>query len=272
MNFWQLTKESVYSPEFYASLRQKSFRFSDVYLLKLLSIFALLSTALIAPAFLTFVRVAEESFEDQLVSRLPESFLLTVKDGVALTNIEQPFKIPEKEISLDGASARTSFVVIDTRKPFTPEQFKAQNTIFWIAKDGMASKDNQAVEFTSFKELDADVAVSKADVMTFSGYLKKTASVLRFAIVPITFFLVLIGNIIGNALYLIFGALVVMLVGKLQGYSFKYGESYRIGMHLLTLPLAISYLLWMLGVQIIFVPTIILAILAFANFPRIAKV
>lgn len=272
MNFWQLTKESVYSPEFYASLRKNTFRFSDAYLLKLLSVFALVVTALVAPVFLTFINTAQASFEKNLESRIPDDFLFTIKNGAAITNLDQPFYIPDKLITVDDGSGKKRHVVtIDTRVGFTPEQFAVRNSLYWVAKDGVVSQGDGKIDFSSFKDLDADISVSKADIVAWSRFGGNIATFLRYFIVPVAFLAILIYNLLAYTIYLLFGALIVWGIGKFNGKKFTFGESYRYGMHLITLPLAIHFLLWLLGVPLPFVFTIVFAAVAWVNLGEVAS-
>ncbi|MDO8521626.1 MAG: DUF1189 family protein [bacterium] len=238
-------QKSIYGPAYYQELLTKPFSFSWKYFSAFALLVALFLTVVISVPLVPKVIDATRSFPPAFFAYYPDELEIRIDKGAASTNVTEPYILPippalKKEIGADDAFQ--SFVVIDTKTPFSMGEWKAYKTFVWIGKEQVALVDDEGgVSIESFGK--------QMDLVVNEGVLKGAEEVLRpfykFA-APLVVLGIFLGLLIGlsvNFLYLIFGAALIFLLGRFMKQRWSYGASYRIGLHAITLPLLVKTIL-----------------------------
>ncbi len=177
----------------------------------------------------------------------PDNLEITVKNGKVSTNVPEPYfiKMPvelrsEFQDSRDQAlrtgsdlSRIENLFVIDTLSPLTIDLFKSYKTFVLISRDSVAYYDNSAVKI---QPLDQSIngVVTKAKVSSVLTEIMPYIKIIPLALIPFVLFFSFIGFIIGNMIYLIFGAFVIWLMFRIIKKNLEYGKAYQIGLHAIT--------------------------------------
>ena len=138
-----------------------------------------------------------------------------------------------------------NLLVIDTEKPIDVEDFYTYNTNIILSADsiGILDEEKGKIQIQDLRgAFETPFTVDKAQYTEWIGALEKYLmgfGVVLLFLIPVFLFF---GLAIGNALYLLFGALVVWLAAKIRGADWGYGTSYKAGLYLLTVPLLYSTL------------------------------
>lgn len=218
-----------------------------------------------------------EDVQTQIVAAFPEELELRVKDGTVTSNVPEPYVIPlPKEWSGNergrGDREIEILAVIDTTKPIDTADFEAYQTAVIIGRDeiGFASPDDRKVQIHRIDDWDVDVVATRD---SFRAVVDRSFQALRgvgAVLLVLSPLFIFSGLFIGSLIYLLFGALIIWLAARLHQVPLTYGESYRYGLHLMTLPVLLSCLLTGLF-KIPFVFTFVLFATAYWNLkPAIA--
>lgn len=218
-----------------------------------------------------------EDVQSQIVAAFPEELELRVKDGTVTSNVPEPYAIPlpeEWRMEQRGGGDRQveNLAVIDTTKPIDTADFAAYRTAVIIGRDeiGFASPDDRKIQIHRIDDWDVDVLATRD---SFGAFVDRGFQALRgvgAVLLVLSPLFIFSGLFIGSLIYLVFGALIIWLAARLHHVPLTYGESYRYGLHLMTLPVLLSCLLTGLF-KIPFVFTIVLFATAYWNLkPAIA--
>ena len=99
---------------------------------------------------------------------------------------------------------------------------------------------------------------------TLQPFFKFVAPILVLVV-----FVAMLLSFVLNLLYLLFGALLVLVMGKIMKQNFSYSTSYRICLHATTLPLIVGLAFSLLpigGSHIPFFSTVLLLVVVYVNF------
>lgn len=205
------------------------------------------------PAGIALVLFVNTDFLDKASGVYPSELVITIKNGEASANVEQPYYIdmPGKE---SATSSPQYLAVIDTRPEVTVEELTSydapviltQKTLF-VADEAKSDSIKNAPNFTgSFRPVDLtemkDFTLSKDTVVGFIGMLRPFINGFLYVLPILLFFLVLGFSVLAYLFVALFGALIVMLAAKLKGLSFDYGTSYVVALYAL-IPVALFDLL-----------------------------
>lgn len=273
MKFLQTVRDSVYNPAFYRLVLSGAGPSAMRYFSSVVALVAIVVTVMSAVSFFPWLSSTGgiEKLRTTVLSAYPDELALQYRDGHVTSNVEEPYVISMPAAS--GASSsddRTpqNLLVIDTTHAVVPQDLDRYRTATILAGDAIWTKDSKGIQVHTFEDWKRDpFTLDKAAV---TGFVDKIAEVMMpmiiigFALLPlvlcVTFF-------IGYLAYMLFGALVIMIVGKVRKIDISYSVSYRLGLFLITLPVAYGLLrsaFPILNVPFLF--TIILAIAAYVNF------
>ncbi len=131
MQFFTTIKDSIYSPDFYRTLRAKPLSFSLKYYFSLAAVLALAGTVLMTVQFLPKAQFALTTLAEKVVERFPAELEVTFKGGVVSTNVKEPYFVKETPGEADAlrnevedAGTHENLLVIDTSSPLSLELFK----------------------------------------------------------------------------------------------------------------------------------------------------
>lgn len=243
MRFFQTIKNTIYSPEFYSQISQKSFGKSVGYFLLLVLILtAIKSLTLIGPLIFELPGQLQTVIKET-VNCYPEDLEIKITNGQVTTNVQEPYFI-----SSCGIESKTDqpLLVIDTNAPFSKTQLDQYKTAVWLTKDSIVYKksdlETRSYSLTEIK----DFKLNKASIDSLSNMISPW---LKFA-GPILLFLAFIGIYLSydfRLIYLLFLAAVIWLLAKIFKKTLPYGQSYKLGLYAITLGLIVELLVSLTG-------------------------
>ena len=207
-----------------------------------------------------------------IIAYYPDELEVRIDKGEVSTNVSEPYYLAMPKIMREHVATATDLEylgVIDTHAQVSLEQFKAYKAGFWISKEYIIADDgNGGIRISKFGP-QMTYTINKSTVQgimnTLQPFIKFVAPILVLVI-----FVAMLLSFVLNLLYLLFGALIVWLMGKLMKQNWTYGSSYRICLHATTLPLIVGLALSLLpiGAGIPFFSTILLLIVVYVNFHK----
>ncbi|NTW89539.1 MAG: DUF1189 family protein [Candidatus Moranbacteria bacterium] len=272
MKFLQTVRGSVYNPAFYRLVLSGAGPSAMRYFSSVVALVAIVVTIMSAASFFPWLSSTGgiEKLRTTVLSAYPDELALQYRDGHVTSNVEEPYFIPMPAAS--GASSsddRTpqNLLVIDTTHTVVPQDLDRYHAAAILARDAIWTKDSKGIQVHTFEDWKRDPFTLDAAAVT--GFVDRIAEMLMpmiiigFALLPLVLF---VAFSIGYLAYMLFGTLVIMIVGKVRKIDLSYSVSYRLGLFLITLPVAYGLLrsaFPILNVPFLF--TIILAIAAYAN-------
>lgn len=269
---WEI-RDSIYGPAYYQGLLAKPFSYSLKYFFTLAILIALITSV----SFLVSAVPAVQSFLANVGTKIleyyPEELEIAIKNGVVSTNIQEPYfvKLPQEfRNSIEkgsGISQGTeNLFVIDTKTPFTVDQFKNYRTLLLITKDSIVHSDGGGkITIQSLAKID-NFTINKIK-MTY--FLNRAEPYFKFIypIIAVASFFLFLAGICLNLSYLLFIALLIWLIARIKKIKIGYGKSFQLGLHLVTAAIAINSLLFLIApqVRIPFLFTAIVLIAAIVN-------
>lgn len=236
MNFLKTIQNSIYSPGVYSTFLTKSFKSSLGYFLLL----ALLLTTirlitLISPLLIEAPKALQE-FGTNVINCYPKGLEVKISDGQVSINAKEPYFI-----SCQDLDQGQNLVVIDTQTPFSATQFNQYQTQAWITQDAVVLKKNQyetrSYGLNQIKDFKLNREIINSYYQIITPYLK--------FIGPILLVLTFIGLYLAynfRLVYLLLLSSIIWLLSKLFKQTLTYGQSYKIGLHAITLGLIVELL------------------------------
>ncbi|NTW75875.1 MAG: DUF1189 family protein [Candidatus Moranbacteria bacterium] len=275
MKFLQTVRDSVYNPAFYRLVLSGAGPSAMRYFSSVVAIVAIVVTIMSAVSFFPWLSSTGgiEKLRTTMLSAYPDELALQYRDGHVTSNVEEPYVIsmPAESGAREGSTstdqAPQNLLVIDTTHAVVPQDLDRYRTAAILAGDAIWTKDSKGIQVHTFEDWKRDPFTLDKTVVT--GFVDKIAEVMMpmiiigFALLPLVLF---VAFSIGYLAYLLFGALIIMIVGKVRKIDISYSVSYRLGLFLITLPVAYGLLrsaFPILNVPFLF--TIILAIAAYVN-------
>lgn len=238
MRFFQTIKNSIYSPEFYSQISQKSFGKSlGYFLLLVLILTAIKSLTLIGPLIFELPGQLQTIIKET-VNCYPEDLEIKVSSGQVTTNVEEPYFVD----SCGGEFATNQpLAVIDTQTPYSLAQFDQYGVIAWLTKDSIFVKRNSYETRSYSLNKINDFKLNKDFVDSLSNMISPW---LKF-VGPTLMFLAFIGIYLSydfKLIYLLVLAVVIWLPAKIFKKTLPYGQSYKLGLYAITLGLIVELL------------------------------
>ncbi len=265
-------KSSVYDPSFYRSLLEKPFRFSLQYFFSLIVVLALVCAVIFSISAVPAASSFFNTLGPAIVSYYPEGLEVTFKDGVASSNVEEPFTValPQELISSDEFKRNhrdiKELLVIDTQETFNLETFKSSGALALLNHDTLAYQDDHGVVRIQPLDEVPNTTVTKSLIASFMGkiqpYLKALVGALPFLI-----FFGMFAFFVLTLFTLLFEALLVWGLAKIKKLDIGYVKAYQISLHAVTLSLLVGTVLLLLlpGLNIPFLFTILLIFVTWFN-------
>jgi len=280
-SLWQKIQRTVYRPEFFGARvfeAKKGLRFYSFLLL----FFIALKVLFALPAMVHFYQaILSDAWQEQqavITNLFPDELVLTVKDGIFSTNVNEPYAIavPQEWRTADEATPR-NFLVINTKKPIEIQDFVQAETVIIISETSFGFRNPQSNELRIFDFDKKDwIEPASLDKNQFAEFVSYTANIIWWILVigcialPFIVYLVLW---VSYLVYLVFGALIVWGGAKWRGHQITYGDAYVAGMYLLPIPFAYEFLSSYgqgLAGNIIFAFSILLFVMTLVNFRKVA--
>lgn len=234
MGFWTKLKGSFFSPQQYRDVSQGRLSSAFGYYFAIVALISLTVSGVFSfiavPAVQEFANVTVS----QVIASIPQNLSLRIKDDLASTNDPAAEPIFFQSSDTDP-SKQVTFVVLDTTRKFSYEQFKAFNAIVWIANDGVGTfKDGSSgqIQFMPYKGV-KDLTITGAMVADLVAQARTYLPVLYAFFVPVLFLLSFMYHV-GTLIWLLLGALLVLLIAKGRGIALTYKQAYAISLYAVT--------------------------------------
>ncbi len=269
MGFFKTVKNSIYSPEFYRSVSQRSLFSALFYFLLLSVLITILQSINPIASFVTFGNKEVQKFVSSVVNSYPQELEVKIQDGKVKSNVQEPYFIPiPKYMDESRNSEYKNIAVIDTKTPFSASQFNMYKTLVWVSSDtAFIIGDNKGqirtIDLSKSSDFTLNRKIIDSFVVKFSPLLKLLTPIVVFAV----FFGILTLHLL-RLLYLFFLALLIRLLFKLLKQPKTYGDSYKIGLYAMTAGTIFGLLYGFLrlpGIPLSF--TVITIIIVALNFP-----
>lgn len=290
--FFKAIPASVYSPSFYSSVPQRSF-WKGFWHLVFITFALFFIGAVVAWTYFLSHKDDIDSFIQKL-NFYPEDLVITIQNGEASTNWMVPYKLRLEDIpvfqNIESEVFRQGFkqgwedeisyeylVIVDTSQNYSPEVFIEKNSFVWLAKDTLAlhgdvSNNIKVISLSEVKE----VVINKTLVDEFLENI--WTAILPFLITVSVFMLIIFSTftVAFRLLYLLFFGLLVWLMSAILKANLDYGQSYKIGLYAITLPIIaqtslLTASLWLDFQRIPFLFTLLGLIVVALNLSMIPK-
>jgi len=271
MEFLKNIKNSIYNPEYYGNVLNKPFSYSLKYFLLFSFIIALLLTVHSSFSALPKIKSFLDIAGKKAVQYYPDELQITIKDGKASTNVNEPYfiKTPE-DIKINNIE---NLVVIDTKNVFSVAEFENYKTLLLLTNDSLIYREqnNNKMTIQSLSQI-PNYTLNKQVLLSLfnkiSPYLKSAYPLFIIAML-LFFFSVLTFRL----LYLLFAALLIWIIAKIKKIDIGYSKSYQLGLHLMTLAIIITQLMFLIlpRVHIPFLFTIITLLMAIINLKAVSQ-
>lgn len=270
--FIDMVQQSLYDPRFYRDLPAKAFGSSMRYFLSLIFVLSLGLTILVSILIIPPMNEVLSDLPDAVLAAYPDGLEITVDHGQVSTNQSGPVVIPPPEPLHDifRMMEISQFAVIDTTTPFSVEQFERYDALLWIQSDAIATRDtNGKISFDPIPDTGERVMLAERDVNAFlgevRGYFPLAAPLVAFLIFCV-FYVV---ELVQLAYLLVVGALLILILGRVMKYQWKYGEAFQIGLHAMTAPLILDAMLTFFRMPLMGLPfsfSAIMLAMVFVNY------
>lgn len=271
-------QKSIYAPDYYQALLSqpisKSFRyFASLTLLIVVFLTIISSIPLVANAN----KFARE-FPAKFFAYVPDELQITIVNGNVSSNVTEPYflPIPPELKSAVGTKeeSMTNIVVIDTVTPFSMDQFNAYKAALWLGHDQVAYRNNSGSVKVQQLGKTANYVLNEQKLRDIESHMSPYYGFIGPIIVVVIFFALCIGFGF-NFVYLLLGALFIMLLGFVMRLRLSYSIAYKIGLHAITLALLFDAMLAMSTIATIHIPyigTAIMLTVVYLNLRHITSV
>ena len=279
MNIFTKIKNSIYNPEYYKEVLQKPFSYSLKYFVLFSLLFALVFAIVFTIKFVPVGKMLSDK-APELANYFPQELTVTIKDGKASTNVQEPYyiKMPENFKSSSNYQTNTYYngldniIVINTKDKFDLDTFNSYKTLMLLTSNSMVylNKDKQiAINSLSGAE---NLTLNREKIVAFINMVKPFF-VYIYPFVFVGGYLVGLIVVSNKLIYLLFGALLIWVVAKIKGLKIGYKKSYQFGMHLVTFAVIVTSLLSLISPKLSFpfLFSVLLILLAVFNLDKSAE-
>lgn len=280
MNFFRSVVKSIYAPGYHREILAKSTSSAVKYFLLLMVLLSVLvSVSILIPTVSFLGGKGFASLRQELVSVYPDELVLTIDKGVASSNVAEPYLIPLPErwsgnVKNTDVGNVKNLVLINTQDSVRLSDFSTYSTAVVIGKDGVGFYDKKKEQYNirQYSAISMNrIVIDKAMVSRYAdigaSFVKRYGITFLLIFVPVILF---IGFTVLQLMFLLFGALVIWLVGYEQKEKLTYGLSYKLGLHLGTLSAA--YLFVAPYIPVPFGRTIVLVVVSYLMMRKASSV
>jgi hypothetical protein len=277
--FFETIRRSIFDPSFYQDLPSRSLGSAWGYYSGFSLLLAIAFTIALSLPIVPQIRPFLTSAEQVAINLYPDDLVLSLQGGVLSMNKDAPVTIPiptflrDAISEQDSATTYRSLIVIDPDATATIDTYRAYGTIIFLGKsDVIFPNDTGGIEVQSYGKEISGVF----DEQDLRHLFDVVQPYYRF-IAPLIVVLIAIGLLVAYGVkfaYLVLGAIAILVLGRMLGLRWTYGESYVIGLHAITLPVLIDSALLPFGLSLGVVPllfTFVMLGVVFMNTKDISR-
>lgn len=244
--FLYILKNSLLSPKYYAEVLAQKPGFSFKYYFMLALVASLVVGAMSLWQVVPQTTKALNEFLDAGAKLYPADLTISLKEGKLSINKQSPYsvEIPQQFKYLEkdkpnadlnnGNTGPKNLVVFDENGTLDDlkkyDTLALVNTVNIIVVDPSTGK----IQVTALKEIpDGEISQSILEEMIAS--IRPFVKVIASGAVVLLFILILVNNLVFKFVDFAIIGLILLLVGRLKGLSFGFGQYVRVAMHAATL-------------------------------------
>jgi hypothetical protein len=235
---------------------------------------ALFLTIVSSIALVPLISKTLNDFPKMFLAYYPDELEVRITNGHASSTVLEPYFLPIPELvkeSIGESSTTSNFGVIDTHTSASLEHFQSYNSLFWVSENALVVRDQQGGIRISPFDPRLNYTVNERVLFDLITIAQPFFKFIAPVIVLIIFFGMLFVFAI-NLIYILFAALLVFVMGRVQKHKWTYGTAFRICLHAATLPLLLSVALSLVNLDIDNIPflsTILLLVVVYFNFRNV---
>jgi len=241
MGFLKTIRNSIYSPDFYASIPQKKLGSAIGYFFLLILFVTAIQSIFPVWSFLTVGQTEIKKFVNEVKNIYPSALVIKIQKGKVSTNAQEPYFIHLPGNKNKSAADNFNLVVIDTKTPFSVNQFNQYRTFAWITEDSVFTKSDNQIKANDLSKT-SNVTIDKVLVSSLINRFSPWVNL----ITPLAIIGILLGIYLLHVfrlVYLFFLAALIWILTKLLKKPLSYGNSYKTGLYAMTLGLFAEALL-----------------------------
>jgi hypothetical protein len=233
---------SVYGPDFYASIPRRGLGSALVNFYLLILVASILRALLITGPAVSGTGDMLQSALATAISLYPSELQIDIEDGRVSTNVPEPFFIAaDKDTAVVGYK---NLLTIDTGTSYSAAQFNQYETFAWLTRDTLFYRSGKHGE------------VKASDLSQFSGYFRIDKAVIDGLAQVVRPYLGFIGPLIAIGAFFVFFiassfrlvhllvlALFIWVIALVLKKKIGYGASYKIGVYAMALPIIVELIL-----------------------------
>jgi hypothetical protein len=252
MNFFQQIRSSIYDPDFYLKLLDKSLGFSIGYYLKLSSVLALVVAVFFAVTTVPNLNRLIWPIGDTVVALYPDDLEIKITDGRVITNqdrtvIALPADWPRTVLS------PTNLLVIDIGATPTIEDLDKADTVALLTEEAFIFRNDQdgfeIISLTESRDFELTKEILNNSISRVEPWLILVAPVLVLMLFVFVFIVITLLLLPLSILAFLVFVMVRLILPTSTG-KISYGTSYRLSLHAFTLPLLFILPLAMVGLTL----------------------
>lgn len=244
MKFLDNIRDSIYSPQFYRDIPWSGFWKAVRYFLLLIIVLTVIQAGITARPIATSFKAGVQNFVNSLVASYPQELVITIKDGEAEVNVEEPFflSLPKEVSGLVESEGFENLLVIDTQNPYKGIQMDEYSTIAWLTKDALFVRGDDGgidvINLSDVGDFTLDKRLIDSGVSMIAPYSKYLGPI---AVVAVTLGIYL--SYSQRLFYALFFALVLLILSLVLKLHWTYGQAYKISLYAMTAGMLFEFLL-----------------------------
>lgn len=266
--FFATVGKSVYSPQFYRELVNRSLGSSFKYFFTLILLCALITTVYVSWSVLPGVYSFLNNAESLARQYYPADVEVKIENRIATSNVAEPYliKFPEElgEHSSDENRAENLLIIYTAAESIDIKEFRDYDTFALLTSDSLVVRDDRGA--IRVLPLDVpDMTINQENIANFVGGISRYSVLIATGLVLI----IILGTFIGYVFILVFVLLIALLIwlyaAKFRKWPVGYKKSYQIGLHAITLALLADLAMKPIGFHFPFMFSIITLIVVGIN-------
>jgi Protein of unknown function (DUF1189) len=256
MSFIKTVADTLYSPELYTSIKEKTLRGAFGYFAKLSLTIALFG-AILAGAYVSpIVSDVLSDLQKEILENYPAGLEIKIQKGVATSNTKtEPLFFPIKEtwkklpVAKDTNTSGMKktpdyFFVLYTAadKDLTPESFKNMNTYALLTSRHFVAYDSdQGIVFKDLSQF-GDATINQDNILrlfTLSRFIP--------LVIPFLYFVSMFFGIFLLSIFMVFAGFVFLIIQKIMKNDISYETAYKTSLYASTVPIVLSVLFVLSG-------------------------
>ncbi|HLP43736.1 MAG TPA: DUF1189 family protein [Candidatus Nanoarchaeia archaeon] len=223
-NFFRDVKDSFYNPTFYSNLASRKVSNAILFLLAVtaISIFVL-TINIVVQVIPEIKKINPTEFVENVY---PEGLEIKIKDGIASSNVEEPYVISNKDIDSHDTSEENLITIYTQKEDISLNEIESLNSLVVLTQtDLVAEKSDGELRIFSLEGV-KDFTINKENVSNILNKLLKWLPLFLVLVVVFGWALVTTFSFAATLVILFLLALIPFFVAKLKKQALSYKQSY----------------------------------------------